>query len=558
MTPIRTPVSTSTRAQASLPDGDLRSRVRDWIEDDPDPADRQELELLLRQGDLTELADRFRGRLAFGTAGLRGRMRAGPNGMNRAVVRRSAAGLGAYLGLGRTVAIGYDARHQSRQFAQDSADVLTGEGLHALLLPQNLPTPVLAFAVRHLNADAGIMVTASHNPAVDNGFKVYLGGPGDDGAQIIAPADREIEVQIAATGHIADLPLNDPGPTIDASLIDAYVEATAALSLVGDRDVRIAYTPLHGVGRDTLLQVFSRAGFAAPAIEPSQAEPNPDFPTTPFPNPEEEGTMDRVIELGRQTEADVVIANDPDADRCAVAVGQRRLRGDEIGILLADHVLRHRTGLAATTIVSSTMLSNLAAARGSRYTETLTGFKWLMRAGTQLVYCYEEALGYSVGPDVVRDKDGISAALLVAELAAELKATGRTLLDRLADLQRELGVHATDAYAARFADQADIPAVMARLRAHPPRSIAGHAISQVRDLVIDPGELPKADVLIFELQTARVVIRPSGTEPKIKAYVETVTPVTNDLTAAQTTAHAELQELRQATIETIAAQSGRP
>jgi phosphomannomutase len=529
-------------------EADLAARVRAWIDDDPDPEDRQELELLLKRGEQAELQDRFGCQLAFGTAGLRGRLRAGPNGMNRAVVRRAAAGLGAHLGPGATVAIGYDARHRSRQFAQDSAAILAGAGLRALLLPRALPTPVLAFAVRHLGADAGVMVTASHNPAHDNGYKVYLGAPGDDGAQIIPPADRQIEARIAAVDRVCDLPLGDPGPTVAAGIVDAYVEATVALSLVGDRDVRVAYTPLHGVGRDTLLSVFARAGLAAPAVEPSQADPDPDFPTLPFPNPEEPGAMDRVIDLGRQTGADVVIANDPDADRCAVAVAGRRLSGDELGVLLADHVLSHRPGLVATTIVSSTMLSRLAAARGVPYAETLTGFKWIMRAGVGLVYGYEQAIGYAVGPTVVRDKDGMSAALLVAELAARLRASGRTLLDRLGDLQRELGVHATDEYAARVDDLARIPPVMARLRKQPPQALAGRRVIEIRDLLFDRGELPAADVLVLQLDHARVVIRPSGTEPKLKAYLETVVPVTGDLPAARAQADGELRELRDAVI----------
>jgi phosphomannomutase len=529
-------------------EAELAARVRAWIDDDPDPGDRQELEGLLRRGDEAELQDRFSRPLAFGTAGLRGRLRAGPNGMNRAVVRRAAAGLGAHLGPGATVAIGYDARHRSRQFAQDSAVVLAGAGLRALLLPCALPTPVLAFAVRHLVADAGIMVTASHNPAHDNGYKVYLGGPGDAGAQIIPPADRQIESRIAAVDRVCDLPLGDPGPTVDAGLINAYVQATAALSVVGDRDVRLAYTPLHGVGRDTLLSVFTLAGLAAPAIVASQADPDPDFPTLAFPNPEEPGAMDRVIELGRQSGADLAIANDPDADRCAVAVGGRRLRGDELGVLLADHVLRHRPGLVATTIVSSTMLSRLAAARGVPYAETLTGFKWIMRAGDGLVYGYEQALGYAVGPDVVRDKDGISAALLVAEIAARLRASGRDLFDRLDDLQRELGVHATDEYAVRVDDLARIGPVMARLREHPPRALAGRRVAEIRDLLVDGGELPSADVFVLHLDRARVVIRPSGTEPKLKAYLETVVPVGGDLPAARAQADGELRALREAVI----------
>lgn len=529
----------------------LAERVRTWIGDDPDPGARRELEKLLQRGDEAELRDRFRTRLTFGTAGLRGRMRAGPNGMNRAVVQRAAAGLGAYLGTGQAVAVGFDARHGSRQFAHDTAAVLAGAGLRALLLPRALPTPVLAFAVRHLAADAGVMVTASHNPAQDNGYKVYLGGRGNDGAQIVPPADREIEACIAAVDRVCDLPLGDPGPPVDEGLVEAYVEATVGLSLIGDRDVRIAYTPLHGVGRDTLLSVFARAGFDEPAVEPAQAEPNPDFPTVSFPNPEEPGAMDLVMELGRRTSADVVIANDPDADRCAVAVGGRRLRGDELGVLLADHVLTHRPGRVATTIVSSTMLSRLAAAYDVPYSETLTGFKWIMRAGDGLVYGYEEALGYSVGPDVVRDKDGMSAALLVAELTASLRTEGRTLLDRLDDLQRQHGVHATEQYAARVADLARIPATMARLRDRPPSTLAGRRVVEIRDLLADPGDLPASDVLVWHFDRGRVVIRPSGTEPKLKAYLETVVAVTGGLPASRAQADGELAHLREAVVSLI-------
>ena len=532
-------------------DADVAARVRVWIEDDPDPVARAELRELLDRGDEAELRDRFAGRLTFGTAGLRGRLRAGPNGMNRAVVRRAAAGLAAYLGAGRTVAIGYDARHGSRDFAADSAAVLAGAGLRARLLPRALPTPVLAFAVRHLEADAGIMVTASHNPPHDNGYKVYLGGPGNAGAQIVPPADSEIEARIGAVERVSDLPLADPGSPLDEEIVDAYVTAAAELSLVEDRDVRIAYTPLHGVGLETLSAVFARAGVPAPALEPAQAQPDPDFSTVSFPNPEEPGTMDRVLALGRESGADVVIANDPDADRCAVAFGGRLLRGDELGVLLADHVLTHRPGPVATTIVSSTMLSRIAAAHGVPYTETLTGFKWIMRAGPDLAFGYEEALGYAVGPNVVRDKDGISAALSVAEITARLKARGRTPLDRLEELAREHGIHATDQYAVRVENLGDIRAAMDRLRARPPAALARQPVLEVRDLLADPGDLPAADVLVLNFDGARVVLRPSGTEPKLKAYLEVVVPVAGDLAAARGRADVALRELRTATAEAI-------
>jgi phosphomannomutase len=533
-------------------DPTLEARVRAWIEDDPDPAARAELNCLLDAADEAELEDRFRLSLAFGTAGLRGKLRAGPNGMNRAVVRRAAAGLAAHLGPGRAVIIGYDARHGSRRFAHDSAAVLTGAGLRALVLPRALPTPILAFAVRHLDADAGVMVTASHNPREDNGYKVYLGGYEHGGAQLVSPADTEIERCMREVGSLSDLPLGRTLDLVAEEVIDAYVEATTRLSLAADRDVRVAYTPLHGVGRDTLLEVFARAGLAAPVVEPSQAEPDPDFPTVSFPNPEEPGAMKRVIALGRDSGAHVVIANDPDADRCAVAVDGRILRGDELGVLLADHLLAHKRGLVATTIVSSSMLSKLAAAHGVPYAETLTGFKWIMRAGAGLVFGYEEALGYSVGPDVVRDKDGISAALLVAELAAGLRARGATLLDRLDELAREHGLHATDQYSVRVEDADLITAAMARLRAEPPSQLAGRAVTRVRDLLEDSGRLPSADVLVFELDGGRVVVRPSGTEPKLKAYLETVVPEVADPSDARDLAKRRLAGLKEGVASVLA------
>jgi phosphomannomutase len=526
---------------ARLVDETLARRVDAWIADDPDAASRAELRALLDRGAAAELEDRFGSRLSFGTAGLRGTLRAGPNGMNRAVVRRAAAGLAAYLGPGRSVVIGFDARHGSRTFAEDSAAVLAGAGLRARVFDEPLPTPVLAFAVRRLGADAGVMVTASHNPPQDNGYKVYLGGPGDEGAQIVPPADREIEAQIAAVPAVSALPLGAV-ERIEPGVVDAYVDATVALALTDDRDVRIVYTPLHGVGRATLCAVLRRAGVPAPVVEPAQAEPDPDFPTVRFPNPEEPGTLDRALALGRAERADVVIATDPDADRCAVAVGDRVLRGDELGAILGDHILRHRRGLVSTTIVSSSLLGRIAASYGVPYRETLTGFKWIMRAGPGLVYGYEEALGYAVGPDVVRDKDGISATLLVAEIAAGLRARGRTLLDRLDDLAREHGVFATAQQTAKLEAPAR-DAVMAALRARPPRTLGGSRVEEVEDLRVGPHGLPAADVVILRLGGARVVVRPSGTEPKIKAYLEVVEPVTGDLGAARAAAAVRLRAL---------------
>ncbi|MET8249910.1 phospho-sugar mutase [Micromonospora sp. NPDC005197] len=519
---------------------DIREQARRWLADDPDPASRDELTAVLDRlpASAPELADRFAGPLTFGTAGLRGPLRAGPNGMNLAVVTQAAAGLVGWLaaqgGTGPLV-IGYDARHGSRQFAERTAQVATGAGRPALLLPRPLPTPVLAYAVRQLGAVAGVMVTASHNPPQDNGYKVYLGaelgGELGAGAQIVPPADAGIEAAIRAVGPLTQVPLGRPGEVLGDDLVAAYVErATAVIDPDGPRDLSVAYTPLHGVGAAVLTAAFVRAGFPIPGVVPDQAEPDPEFPTVSFPNPEEPGAVDRLIALADATGADLAIANDPDADRCAVVVregedGQdwRMLRGDEVGVLLADHLMRRGvTGLYATTIVSSSLLRAMCAARGLPYDETLTGFKWIVRAGggsAPLVFGYEEALGYCVAPEHVRDKDGITAALTVAELAAGLKAQGRTLTDRLDELAAEFGVHHTDQLSARVDDLREIADAMARIRAATPTTLLGQPVDSVRDL------LPEADVVILRTARARVVIRPSGTEPKLKAYLEVVEPV---------------------------------
>ncbi|MFI9641977.1 phospho-sugar mutase [Micromonospora sp. NPDC051925] len=545
----------------------IRDQARRWLDDDPDPASRDELRAVLDRlpASAPELADRFAGPLTFGTAGLRGPLRAGPNGMNLAVVTRAAAGLVGWLaaegGEGPLV-IGYDARHGSRAFAERTAQVATGAGRPALLLPQPLPTPVLAYAVRQLGGVAGVMVTASHNPPQDNGYKVYLGaqlgGALGAGAQIVPPADAAIEAAIRAVGPLAQVPLGPAGQVLGDDLVAAYVQrAVAVIAPDGPRDLRVAYTPLHGVGAAVLTAAFARAGFPVPGVVPDQAEPDPAFPTVSFPNPEEPGAVDRLVALAEATDADLAIANDPDADRCAVVVreqtvpawnaaggsGWRMLRGDEVGVLLADHLMRRGVvGLYATTIVSSSLLRAMCAARGWPYDETLTGFKWIVRAGggTQpLVYGYEEALGYCVAPEHVRDKDGITAALTVAELAAGLKAQGRTLTDRLDELAAEFGVHHTDQLSVRVDDLRVIADAMARIRAATPTTLLGAPVTEAQDL------LPAADVVILRTATARVVIRPSGTEPKLKAYLEVVEPVAEgDVPAARTRAATALTMLR--------------
>jgi phosphomannomutase len=523
---------------------DLIARAQAWLGEDPDPETRDELAKLIEAGDVGELGERFSGTLQFGTAGLRGELGAGPMRMNRAVVIRAAAGLAAYLkGKGETgglVVVGYDARHKSADFARDTAAVMTGAGLRAAVLPRPLPTPVLAYAIRHLGAVAGVEVTASHNPPRDNGYKVYLG----DGSQIVPPADAEIAAEIDAVARLADVPRPDSGwEILDDSVLDAYLARTDAVLAAGSpRSARTVYTAMHGVGKDVLMAAFARAGFPEPVLVAEQAEPDPDFPTVSFPNPEEPGAMDLAFARARATDPDLIIANDPDADRCAAAVKEngewRMLRGDEVGALLAAHLVRRGAqGTFAESIVSSSLLGRIAEKAGLPYEETLTGFKWIARVDG-LRYGYEEALGYCVDPDGVRDKDGITAALLVTELASELKEEGRTLLDLLDDLAVEHGLHATDQLAVRVEDLSVIAAAMGRLRERPPTELAGLAVTRSEDLDRGTDKLPPTDGLRYTLEGARVIVRPSGTEPKLKCYLEVVVPVAAhaDLPAARATA----------------------
>ena len=513
----------------------LLDRARAWAAEDPDEQTRSELEAIVEQvdagADPADLADRFAGTLEFGTAGLRGALGAGPNRMNRVVVTRAAAGLAAYLlekGATRSssVVIGYDARRNSDVFARDTAEVMTGAGLRALVLPRPLPTPLLAFAIRELGCVAGVMVTASHNPPQDNGYKVYLG----DGSQIVPPADVEIAERIAAVGALADVPRGAPGEVLGEDMVDRYLDTVAGLAGDGPRDLTIVYTPLHGVGGASVTQVLETAGFEPPYVVTRQEEPDPDFPTVSFPNPEEPGAMDLAMALAEDKSADLVVANDPDGDRCAAAVpgphGWRMLRGDEVGALLARHLLRSgKEGVYATSIVSSSLLGRMAAAAGQPYAETLTGFKWLGRIDG-LAFGYEEALGYCVDPEHVRDKDGVSALLLLCEVAAAAKADGRTLSDLLDDIAVEHGLHATDQVSVRVSDLAQIAGAMERLRSDPPRELGGLAVEQVDDLTAGSADLPPTDGLRYRLAAgARVIVRPSGTEPKIKAYLEVVVPV---------------------------------
>jgi phosphomannomutase len=553
-------------SQDSVMDPALAGAAHGWLAEDPDPATRAELDLLLKEastGDaaaLADLADRFDGRLQFGTAGLRGEMGAGPNRMNRVTVIRAAAGLAAFLteqhGPGATVAVGYDARHNSRQFAEDTAAVMAGAGHKPRLLPRALPTPALAFSVRHLAAQAGVMVTASHNPARDNGYKVYL----DDGSQIAPPNDALIAARIDAVGPLESVPRGAIGALVAEDVIDAYVARSRELltPAVG-RDVRIVHTAMHGVGWELFRRVLMNAGFPEPLAVLEQATPDPDFPTVAFPNPEEAGALDRAIDLAsaQREPVDAILANDPDADRLAVAVREpsgrwRQLSGDDVGLLLGWHLAsgkheqsasgkheqsasgKHERSAAgkheqsveapprgsfASTIVSSEGLAAVCEHAGTPYARTLTGFKWLSKV-PRLRYAYEEAIGYCCDPSHVNDKDGVTAGLIVAELIARLKADGRTLLDGLAEVDRITGNRVTAQLSIRSDDSARIQGLMRRLRTSGPSVLGDIAVRSAEDLSVAGKPLPADQGLRLVLEGGWIAVRPSGTEPKLKCYIE--------------------------------------
>jgi phosphomannomutase len=540
-----------------------------WAAEDPDPATVAELLAVAaaaRRGDpaaAAELADAFAGTLQFGTAGLRGPLGPGPNRMNRAVVARAAAGLARYLldtgHAGEPVVIGFDARHNSDVFARDTAEIMAGHGFAARICPRPLPTPVLAAAILRHGACAGVVVTASHNPPRDNGYKVYL----DDGAQIVPPADAGIAQRIAGVGPLAAIPRSEAYETLDEAVVDDYLARVSGLPVPGGpRAVRVAYTAMHGVGSPLMRAALTGAGFPEPLAVLAQDEPDPEFPTVAFPNPEEPGAMDLVLELAGGAGVDLILANDPDADRCAVGIptlggGYRMCSGDEVGALLGWWILERGrragtpvTGTYANSIVSSQLLGAIAREAGLRFTETLTGFKWIARAADDLAFGYEEALGYCVDPVGVRDKDGISAGLLAAELAAVLRAEGRAVQDVLDALAVTHGLHATRQVSLRFADLARIPALMADLRGAPPTTFGWLEVVGVDDLEAGSRDLPPTDGLRFRLgggpgvTDARVIIRPSGTEPKVKAYLEVRAPVGDGgLATARSTATATLDAI---------------
>ena len=572
----------------------LLEQARAWLADDPEPSTQAELSHLIDRvaaGDAdaqADLADRFSGTLQFGTAGLRGALGAGPNRMNRSVVIRAAAGLSAYLNsvlpaLAHSdqaphIVVGYDARHFSEAFAYDSAAVWVAAGCRVSILNRALPTPVLAYTMRRLGADAGVVVTASHNPPADNGYKVYLGGrvvldEGKD-AQIVPPFDQAIADQIAAVPSVAPTPRAEAGWTVlGEEAVTSYIDAVHTLIDDAPRDLNIVLTPLHGVGGQVVEDMFEGAGFTNFSSVPEQVKPDPDFPTVSFPNPEEPGAIDLALAHALKRDADIVIANDPDTDRCAVAIkdprvtgtpgtpqaaGWRMLHGDEVGAILGDHLARthlhsdpdsEEPATLANSIVSSRLLGEIAQHYGLNYRATLTGFKWISRA-PHLLFGYEEALGYCVAPDLVRDKDGISAALIVAQLAARLKAQGSTSGEYLDSLAKRHGLYQTDQLSARFTDLSQIPATMARLRATPPATLAGSPVTEVVDLSAGSASLPPTDgIVLLAEDGTRVIVRPSGTEPKVKCYLEVIAEVHpgatfDKLTSVREQARAALDQVR--------------
>ncbi|MDQ1597937.1 MAG: phosphomannomutase, partial [Microbacteriaceae bacterium] len=506
---------------------DVMDTARAWRDQDPDEETRAELDALIAdasagaEGALAELHDRFDTRLAFGTAGLRGRIEAGSNRMNRVLVSQAAAGFAAFL-LSReehpSVVIGYDGRKNSRVFATDSARIMSGAGVRAVLLPRPLPTPVLAFAVRHLDTSAGIMVTASHNPPADNGYKVYLGGE-DRGSQIVPPVDGEIAdriLEIAASANVLELPRSDDFEMAGEEVLDEYVRRTASLSPGTASTLRYVYTAMHGVGWETARRVFLEAGFADPIPVTAQIEPNAAFPTVAFPNPEEPGAMDLAFATATESGAELVVANDPDADRLAIGVpdadgGWERLSGNEVGALLGWRAAERlaesgEAGTLAASIVSSPALARVGKEYNLDYVDTLTGFKWVSRV-PGLSYGYEEALGYLVDPRKVRDKDGISAAVDFIALVSELKAAGKSLLDHRADFAARFGAFESAQISVRVTDLGDIPILMSRLRSRPPQLIGGVAVRRIDDFTDGFAGLQASDILRIWLEDgSRVVV----------------------------------------------------
>ena len=520
----------------------LIEEVKAWIADDPDPVTAAHLQALLGAGDEAALKPLFSGFLQFGTAGLRGPIGAGPSCMNRAVVGRTAAGLAAYMkqrGM-KKVVIGRDARYGSEDYTFESAEILSGAGMDVYILPRPLPTPVLAFATAHLKCDVGIMVTASHNPPQDNGYKVYI-GPKADGieyasSQIINPTDGFIAAEIDAVSSLKSLPRGNKWTILGEDVITEYITRTVKLA-PRPGDIKVVYTAMHGVGTETIQRVFNHAGFATLILVDEQCTPDPDFPTVAFPNPEEPGAIDLALAKARDFGADLVIANDPDADRCAAAindpkVGWRMLRGDELGVIFGEWIARtHPQGTMGNSIVSSSALRKIAAHYGVDFQEVLTGFKWLAKI-ENLAYGYEEAIGYAVDSETVNDKDGISAAIFLTQIAMDLKRDGLTLANLLDDVWERHGFHGTEQISIRVADMSSITRLLAGLRNNPPSEIAGIKVESIDDLAAPKDGLPPTDGLrIWLAGGIRIIVRPSGTEAKMKCYIEVITKTSEESAA---------------------------
>jgi phosphomannomutase len=514
-------------------DQSLVREVQAWIADDPDPITSSQLQEWLDTNNETELKKSFSGFLQFGTAGLRGPIRPGPSGMNRAVVGRTAAGIVTYMRERNltSVVIGRDARYGSEDYTFETAEIMSGAGMNVYVLPRPLPTPVLAFATNELGCDVGIMVTASHNPPQDNGYKVYLGGTVDGieyrGSQIVSPTDVSIAQKIDAIVSLKDQPRGKAWTDLGEEIVEKYITRTASLA-TKPGTLKIVYTAMHGVGTETLQRVFHKAGFLSPILVDAQAAPDPDFPTVAFPNPEEPGAIDLALETAKTFEADLVIANDPDADRCAAAIkdpttGWRMLKGDELGAILGESIARKGgSGIFANSIVSSSILRKIAKHYNFEFEETLTGFKWLAKI-KGLTFGYEEALGYAVDAETVNDKDGISAAITLAQIATDLAADGKTILDLLDEIWARHGFHATEQISIRLTDLSKVGIILGGLRTNPPQEIAGRLVTSIDDLAAPTDGLPPTDGLRIWLDGGiRIIIRPSGTEAKMKCYIEVI------------------------------------
>lgn len=547
---------------------ELLAQVHAWLAQDPDSVTRDQLTKLVADAHtdisaLQELQDAFSAPLEFGTAGLRGALGPGPNRMNRVTVLQAAAGLAKYLvangEIGRPVVIGFDARYNSEVFATDTAQVMAGYGFKPIIFSHVIPTPVLAYSISHLAACAGVMVTASHNPAQDNGYKVYSG----DGRQIVSPVDTDISNQIRSVVDVREIKLATEIEVLSEAVTKSYVDTVKQLITAGPttsaqrKEVKSIYTAMHGVGWQTLQQAFFAAEFTEPITVSKQRDPDPAFPTVSFPNPEEKGALDLSQALAIELNADVIIANDPDADRLAIALPATQnnwvvLRGDQIGCLLAWWIIERSdakklAGTFANSIVSSMLLEQIAKQAGLNYEATLTGFKWVSRV-PNLLFGYEEALGYCVDPQNVKDKDGISAAAMFVELMAYLAQSQRTPWDILDELAIAHGYHATDQVVVRVTQIAQVSEVMKSLREHPPKLMGTLKVSRMDDLASGLGSLPATDAIVIhlagnsEVDNARVIIRPSGTEPKIKCYLEVVVR-NSDLVLARQISEKALQDL---------------